>query len=413
MAWDVRPASRPFATTMMAATLRLRNWSCAMLLLTASLTEGCVEIADRTIPGSIIHSEDTSVEDGPGQFSLLSHPDHRGWTVHAVHSTIQHRRVFREAETIRVRYTINPLAVPAGLFACPTSGWAWAFSLLTPMAPLNQRTALLGHTIDSCLMAVMIVRSKPVIHPDRVLLEERHEHHDQPMGYGRVLLAWHGIEPVVVAYPIERGKAVLRASHLVTALLHARIPHGDWHKGHVTVTVWHDGIVIREWPLKLTLSPALLEQSVLAPASRWPASPVFTVHADRPASTVLPADNLEDQVRQILLRHDLIAISSASTTSLLRQELVEALSGLVDDQTAPEVGHWLAPTVLVTISATNAGTSASVTVTISKIQNREVLGLIHVPAGPNDLQLAADVAMARFETALGETNLPRPQKPTH
>jgi hypothetical protein len=64
------------------------------------------------------------------------------------------------------------------------------------------------------------------------------------------------------------------------------------------------------------------------------------------------------------------------------------------------------------MAATKNDRSTSVSLTLTKIQNREVLGMIHMPAGPDDLSLAIDVAVAGLESMLTEAKLVRPGSPT-
>lgn len=405
--------TRPRPVKLVTPTVlssHLPGVAAAWVIMILSCLSGCIEITERTLPGAVTRSEETAVQNEAAHVSVRSHPDHQGWTIHAVQPTIHHLRVLREAESTRVRYHLNPLALPAGLFACPTSAWGWAFSVLAPLSPVQHRKALLDYTITSCLMALMVVKSEPTIHTDTSLVEQREEHKDGPFLGGRAMLAWHGDEMIAVSYPIEEGKAVIRLRHLVTALRQAQIPEASWDNGQVDITVRHHDALVRQWPVKTRLSASVLRGPMVIRPDRWPTSPVFTVKIEQ--GTAIPQADIEDRLRHALLRMGLTAIGSQSMTSLLRRELVEGLSGLVDDQTAPSPGHWLAPNVLVTMAATRNDRATSVSLTLTKIQNREVLGMIHVPAGPDDLSLAIDVAVAGLESMLTEAKLVRPGSPT-
>lgn len=378
--------------------LDARLCSAMILVVSGTLFSGCLDITERTIPGGMSRQEETAVDAGPPQVRAIPHPDRQGWTVHATQPMVRHLRVLRASESLRVHYYVNPLALPAGLFACPSTLWGWAFSVLDHSASIEYRRALIDLTVESCLMALMIVRTKAQGHIQNIVVEEQDVPSSRPTNGGQAVLSWHGPQAIEVYYPIEDGKAVIRLHHLATALQQAGIREDDWSNGQANLAVRNHDVLVGQWPVAgRELRNTLRERPAVAARDRWPTTPVFTLRVE---GDPVHHTYLEGQMRTLLLRLGLTQVGPESASGLLRLELIDHLSGMVDDHAAPRVGHWLAPTVLVVIRTDTSPQSSSVALTLLKIDTREVLGVIQVHAGPNDLPLAIDVALGQLEDAL-------------
>lgn len=135
----------------------------------------------------------------------------------------------------------------------------------------------------------------------------------------------------------------------------------------------------------------------MAPRSRWPRSLVFKL-----ASESLPAA-LPDPLRTIqglLVQQGLTVVASDAQQTLVRQELAQNLSGLIEDDLTMGPGHWRAATVLVLLGGFQGADRSGVSVSCLNIQTRELLARIDVTAGPEGLSGALDVLAARFQHLL-------------
>lgn len=372
----------------------------------------CVTINDRTIPGPSLQRETNVTSQGTPEAQLVLHPDHQGWTVSLTQPLLRHVEIVRLERKEQHFYYPNPLAIPAGMFACPSSAWGWFWNAVAtipdPKRQLEQRKALVDFTFTSCLMALSIVRTDRKMTDVETVVEHKLEPDSRPLTEGRVTLSWQGMRDVTVPYPVNAdGRAIVRLSHLATAVRQQGVPMMIIPRGRIELVAWHREQVLRRWTVEVTadqLEAAVqLEMPVMAPRSRWPHSLVFKL-----ASESLPAA-FPDPLRTIqglLVQQGLTVVASDAQQTLVRHELAQNLSGLIEDDLTMGPGHWRAATVLVLLGGFQGADRSGVSVSCLNIQTRELLVRIDVTAGPEGLSGALDVLAARFQDVL--RHLPAP-----
>ena len=178
-------------------------------------------------------------------------------------------------------------------------------------------------------------------------------------------------------------------------------------RGRLELAAWHRDRLLRRWTIEVTAdqfeAAVQLETPVMAPRSRWPRSLAFKI-----ANESLPT-NLHDPlkvVQALLVQQGLTVVASDDQQMLVRQELAENLSGLVEDDLAIGPGHWRAATVLVLLSGFQEADRSGMSVSCLNIQTRELLARIDVTAGPAGLSGALDVLASRFQDVLRQLATP-------
>lgn len=372
----------------------------------------CLTVIDRTIPGPIVQRETNVTLQGNPEAQLVLHPDHQGWTVSLTQPLLRHVEIVRSERKEQHFYYPNPLAIPAGMFACPSSAWGWFWNAVAtipdPKRQLEQRKALVDFTFTSCLMALSIVRTDRKMTDVETVVEHKLEPDWRPLSEGRVTLSWQGTRDVTVPYPVNAdGRAIVRLSHLATAVRQQGVPMMTIPRGRLELVAWQRDQVLRRWTVDVTadqLEAAVqLETPVMVPRSRWPRSLAFKI-ANESLPTNLP-DPLK-AVQALLVQQELIVVASDNQQTLVRQELAQNLSGLVEDDLTTGPGHWRAATVLVLLSDFQEADRSGVSLSCLNIQTRELLARIDVTAGPEGLSDALDVLAARFQDLLRHLSAP-------
>ena len=371
----------------------------AVWLLVFGLMLGCLSVTDHTNQGPLVRTEHAVRDEGTPSALLLHHPDDLGWTVITRQPVVREIHEVRRTQGMRHIYYLNPLTLPAGVFACPASVWGWAWSLLTPLAPLDTRRNLLEFTKESCLLLLMIARTKSEVFDEETRMDTLLEQDSRPFLDGTLTLTWKEQQTVTVPYPIgSDGRTVVRIQHLITALRHhgPEMPLLSGARIHLVVS--HGAEVLAQWPL--VISPAMLSAAVhetdpsMAPAPRWPRPLVIKTRFDDRQAPV------EDRLIRLLLAHRLPLAASDESQRHLRQELALNLSGILEDHLVPSPGHWTAPTVLLTVKTQQSHGRTDLSLQFLNIRTGELLAHIAVEAGPHALELAVDVAMAKVDELL-------------
>lgn len=366
------------------------------------LLNGCIPITERLTEGPAFKQEETIHEHGSFQVQVLPHPDSQGWTVRLSQPILREIAEVRHMTAVRRYYYLQPLALPAGLLACPSSVWGWAWNLLTPTASPEIRRNLMNYTVEACLLALMIARSDRQGIVESTVISKRLEPDTIAVREGHVTVRWNGPKQVELSYPIdEDGRAVIRLGHLATAIQNAGYGLHNLSAAQVSLWVWHDSRLQSKHLLEIT--PTALQMAArhqipaIARAERWPRPLVMTVRFQGNASKVL---GIEDYLSRIALRHHIPLITSEEIRPLLRQELEHIMSGGTEDQTAVSPGHWLAPTVLLTVRAEETTTDSVLSLQCHNIHTGELLAHIAIPAAPDGLGLAMDSALSRLDDGL-------------
>jgi hypothetical protein len=405
------PYSKP---AYLWVTRNLTGRAASLLFLWSILMvqTSCVTVTDRIIPGTTVRQDSQIITSGAPQAALLVHPDHQGWTVALIQPLLRHVETVRTERKEQHFYYPNPLAIPAGMFACPSSAWGWFWNAVAtipdPKRQLEQHKALVDFTFTSCLMALSIVRTDRKMTDVETVVEHKLEPDSRSLTEGRITLSWQGTHDITVPYPINAdGRAIVRLSHLATAVRQHGLSLTTLPRGRLELVVWHRDQVLRRWKVDVAadqLEAAVqLETPVMAPRSRWPRSLVFKI-----ANESLPAalsDPLKT-VQALLVQQGLIVVASDDQQTLVRQELAQNLSGLIEDDLAIGPGHWRAATVLVLLSGVNGTDRSGVSVSCLNIQTRELLARIDVTAGPEGLSGALDVLASRFQDVLRQLATP-------
>ncbi len=381
--------------------------SCLSLLYGLLLFESaCVTVTDRIIPGSSIRQETGVTSHGTPEASLLLHPDHQGWTVRVTQPLIRQVDVVRSQQEEQHSYYLNPLTLPVGLFACPSSIWGWGLNalatLVSPDRQLERHQEWLDLTWTGCLMALMIARSdRQLTAVDRVV-EHTLEPDSRPLAEGRVTVTWRGEREVLVTYPIDTdGRALIRLSHLATALRQDHIAFAAVPHGRIELAAWRQDRLLHRWPLEITaeqLEAAVrLEVPVMAPRSRWPHSLVFKLTMD-PLPPKLP--DPRSTIERLLLQQNLPVVAAEEQQVLVRREIERNLQAIVEENHAAGPGHWRAATVLLVLAGQRDATRSNITLSCFNVRTRELLARIDVTAGPDGLPGALDVAAIRLQDLL-------------
>lgn len=366
----------------------------------------CLTVTDWVISGPTLRQESAVTSQGAPEAHHLIHPDHQGWTVSLTQPLLRHVETVRSERKEQHSYYPNPFAIPAGMLACPSSVWGWFWSVVAiipdPTRQLEQRKALLDFTFTSCLMALSIVRTDQKVKDVETVVEHKLEPDSRPFTEGRVTLSWQGTRNVIVPYPITTdGRAIVRVSHLATALQHHEVSFTAVPRGRIELVAWHRDQVLRRWPVEVTaeqLEAAVqMETPVMAPRSRWPRSLVFKIAMESlPVARPDPVSTVQD----LLVQQGLTVVASEAQQPLVLRALVQNLTGLVEDDLAIGPGHWRAATVLVLITGSSDANQSGVSVSCINVQTRELLARLDVTAGPEGFSGALDVLAARFQDLL-------------
>lgn len=401
-------AAYPCITKSLTSRVWRLLFLCGVLLAQTS----CVTVTDRIIPVTGVREDVRVVVSGVPQATLLAHPDHQGWTVSLTQPVLRHVEIVRTERKEQHSYYPNPFAIPAGMFACPSSIWGWFWTAVAtipdPKRQLEKRTALVDFTFTSCLMMLSIVRTDRNVSDVETVVEHQMEPNTRPLTEGRITLSWQGTHHVTVPYPVNGdGRAIVRLSHLATALRQQGLSFTTVSRGRMYLVARYRDQELRRWPLDVTadqLEAAMrIETPVMAPRSRWPHSLVFKVaNESLPAALPDPLKTMEG----LLVQQGLTVVASEAQQTLVRQALAQNLDGLVEDDLAIGPGHWRAATVLVLFSGSNGTDRSGVSVSCLNIQTRELLARIDVTAGPEGLSGALDVLASRFQDVL--RHLPAP-----
>ncbi|MCS6325657.1 MAG: hypothetical protein H8K06_00965 [Nitrospira sp.] len=372
----------------------------------------CITVTDRVIPGPTLRQESAVTSQGAPEAHHLIHPDHQGWTVSLTQPLLRHVETVRSERKEQHSYYPNPFAIPAGMFACPSSVWGWFWGAVAtipdPTRQLEQRKALVDFTFTSCLMALSIVRTDPIVKDVETVVEHKLEPDSRPLTEGRVTLSWQGTREVSVPYPVTAdGRAIVRLSHLATALQHHEVSFTTVPRGRIELVAWHRDQVLRRWPVEVTaeqLEAAVqMETPVMAPRSRWPRSLVFKIAME---SLPVARPDPVSTVQELLVQRGLTVVASEAQQPLVRRELEQNLTGLVEDDLAIGPGHWRAATVLVLITGFSDANQSGVSISCVNVQTRELLARLDVTAGPEGFSGALDVLATRFQNLL--RHLPSP-----
>lgn len=374
-----------------------------MALSTYLLLNGCIPINERLTEGPVFQQDHAIHEHGNIQIYVLPHPDNEGWTVSLSQPILREIAEVRHMTAIRRYYYLQPLALPAGLFACPSSAWGWAWNLLTPTASPEIRRNLMNYTVEACLLALMIARSDRQGIVESIVISKRLEPDTITVREGHVTVRWNGPKQVELSYPIdEDGRAVIRLGHLATAIQNAGYRLHNIPAAQVSLWIWHDNRLQSKQLLELT--PAALQMAArhqvpaIARTERWPRPLVMKTRFQGNTPKFL---GIEEYLSRITLRHHVPLITSDEIRPLLRLELEHIMSGITEDQTAVSPGHWLAPTVLLTVRAEETTTRSLLSLQCHNIHTGELLAHIAIPAGPDGLGVAMDVALSRLDDGLG------------
>lgn len=361
----------------------------------------CISVTDRVIPDRTFRYDHDVLLDGPPQATLSVHPDHQGWTVAVAQPLKRHIEFIQSQRQEQHYYYFNPLAFPAGAFACPSSGWGWfwtAFAaVLDPRNQTRHHNALRDFTWESCLMALMIVRTKPEIGSVDSIVEHRSESDSRPVTDGRVTVSWQtSPQDTVLSYPLHEGRALVRLAHIATILRDHTISSSG--RRTLQLSAWHQNRLLRQWPIEVTAdtlrTSAQAETPVMAPHSRWPREPVFKiVSINMPKITTDP----EGSFLRLLVQHGLTAVASDTQQMVVRQEIAKNLDGMIEDTNTMGPGHWKAANTLLLITSDQHNGGWVLSVSCVDIRTRELLARLDVAAGPDDLQSALDVALMRFQ----------------
>lgn len=391
----------------MLATKHVLHFLSSLLLSWIAISQtSCLRVTDRIIPGPSIRQETGVTSHGTPEASLLPHPDHRGWTVRVIQPLMRRIDVVRSQQEEQHAYYLNPLTLPVGLFACPSSVWGWGLSaiatIVSPDRQLERHQEWLDLTWTSCLMALMIARTDRQLTAVETVVEHKLEPDSRPLREGRVTLSWRGEREVLVTYPIDAdGRALIRLGHLATALRQDHIAFAAVPPGRLELAAWHQDRLLNRWPLEVTaeqLEAAVrLEMPVMAPRGRWPRSLVFKLVMD-PLPPRLP--DPRSTIERLLLQQGLPVVASEEQQVLVRREIERNLQAMVEDDHAAGPGHWRAATVLVLLAGHRDADRSGVTLSCLNVRTRELLARIVVTAGPDGLPGALDVAAMRFQDVL-------------
>lgn len=387
------------------------TWRGLLALTTAAylVLEGCIPITEAVKEGPVVKEVKGVHDQGAIQVNLLPHPDNQGWTVRLSQPVLRELEERRDVTALRRYYYWQPLALPAGLFACPTSAWAWAWHVVTPMAAAEIRRNLAHYTIEACLLTLMIAKSDLKRTVEDKVVSTRFEPDSFPVREGHLTLRWNGPKQVELSYPIDTdGQAVVRLGHLATAIQNAGYGLHDIPTTEISLEVWHDNQLQSKQLLQI--SPAALratarhQEPAIARTDRWPRALVMKVRIQGDTSKVL---GIEGHLSRMALRHHVPLITSEEVRPLLRLELRHIMSGITEDQTAVSPGHWLAPTILLTVQAEETTTGSVLSLQCHNIHTGELLAHIGIPYGPDGLGQAKDLALSIFDNALGAITVSR------
>jgi len=391
----------------MLVTKHVFHFLSSLLLSWIAISQtSCLRVTDRIIPGPSVRQETGLTSHETPEASLLPHPDHQGWTVSMIQPLMRQVDMVRSHQEEQHTYYLNPLTLPVGLFACPSSVWGWGFNalatLVSPDRQLERHQEWLDLTWSSCLMALMIARSdRQLTAVDRVV-EHKLEPDSRSLTEGRVTVSLHGEREVLVTYSIdEEGRALIRLGHLATALRQSNITFAAVPHGQIELAAWHRDRLLQRWPLEITAEQleavVRLEVPVMVPRSQWPHSLVFKVAMD-PLPPVLP--DPRSMIERLLLQQGLPVVAAEEQQVLVRREIEQNLHAMVEDNHAASPGHWRAATVLLVLAGQRDATRSSITLSCFNVRTRELLARIDVTTSPDGLSGALDVAAIRLQDLL-------------
>jgi len=368
-------------------------------LVSLLLLGGCVSIPVRVDPPVEERRLQAAQPIGPPVATVAAHSDGAGWTVTVRQTWRRPVEITRTTQGSYREAYLNPIAAPVGFVGC-TGGLASLAlaSVVAPFAPADKRQRMLDLVLESCLMAVMIVRSdaRPALRQTVETVDLVPE--SRPFQAGRVTLEWQGPRTHTISYPLtSEGRAVIRLEHLATAMSHRGWQLDRSQSLPVELQVWDGQRPLRRWNLTVSadaLGVAFRQTThTLAPAPRWPTPLIARIQVE-------PSDVFGRSVAvrfiRALMDRGLPVIAQEAYREVLQREIEESLEGLVEE---PLVhigpGHWLSPTVLVIVDVGREPSGVLVTVEFLNLRTREVLGTLTVPAGPSEEEVAVDLAIAQ------------------
>ena len=381
----------------------LRSTLAVFCVLAAGLA-GCIPITTSSVTGPEERLERAVRPSGAPDVALLPHPDQVGWTVVVTQVHERELAITRTVEERRTHYFLNPLVAPVGLIGCAAGGWALALSLLAPHLLSADLPTL---TQNACLQAIMVDRSAPKLTRTRQVAHTAFTNENRPLPGVSLTLAWTGDQPITVHYTTDtEGRAIVRLSHLGTALQHTHGAFAALPSGAVALSVSYEGQSLAHWRPAIpagAIEAAHRNAPVMAPAERWPVEPIATleIEAHAPEQRLLEA-----RLTRVLLAQGIRVVAPADTLATLQRELERSLNGSVEDTGAVGPGHWLGPTLVIVAHLHQDAARADVSVKVVNLRTREVVARIEVPAGPHDLAVALDVAVSQIADAL-RTRAPR------
>lgn len=379
--------------------------TCSFVVLLAGLfssLSACITVTDQILPSTVHRQNEAVTVAGPPQAEMMPHPDLLGWTVRVVQPLSRHTKLVWSQREQRHHYYLNPLVLPAGLFACPASAWGWAwtsvFAVLAPPSQLQSQQNLRDFTWTSCLMAFMIARSEPRWVKAETITENRVEPDFRPMAGATAILTWQGPHAVRISYPVESdGRAIIRLAHLATAIRHEGFQLSAGEHMTVEFAIWYQDKLIRQWPLPVsaeTLQAATrLDIPIVAPQDRWPRPLIFKVMTESLPQGLTP-------FMRLLLQHGITVVAPDSQRATLQHELQRNLQPMVEDQPALGPGHWHPATILLLVDMHRDSGSSVLAVSCLSIRTGDVLARMEIAAGPDGIQMALDVAIIRFRDVL-------------
>lgn len=328
------------------------------LLIIVCLLAGCDHLAIEQRTNTNVAPRVVELDRQPrgvAEAHVNERPSHDGWTIEVTQDYAVTTETQVREERMARRYLAWPLAPFSGLLQCPIGGVVGLVSPLTTMGYVGCHRLIgqeplanprpISSTVERTrqtaiapapLPQVTVTVSDPVT--NTILFRDTTNE--------------HGIV-TIPTYPSVEGQASI-ASAVLT------VTEGSIVLARRTVTP----AVSRRW------QPTAQQQQIT-----WPATPIFQIQTRGTAETT-QAQLVRGALQRVLLQEGVCVVGPPHTIRVIQQEHGLQLASRVSDQTSIRTGYLLAPTILVMVELSQAGTERTVILTFTNIQDTTTLAVV-------------------------------------
>lgn len=292
---------------------------------------------------------------GVAEAHVSERPAHDGWMIEVTQDYAVTTETQVREERMARRYLAWPLAPFSGLLQCPIGGLVGLVSPLTTMGYvgchrlIGQEPLANPRPISSTVERTRQTAIAPAPLPQVTVTVS------DPATNAilfRDTTNEHGIV-TIPTYPSVEGQASI-ASAVLT------VTEGSIVLARRTLTP----AVSRGW------QPTAQQQRIT-----WPATAIFQIQT-RGTAEITETQLVRGALQRVLLQEGVCVVGPPHTIRVIQQEQGLQLASRVSDHTSIRTGYLLAPTILVTVEVSQAGTERTVMLTFTNVQDTTALAVV-------------------------------------